>query len=134
MTEKEIWQDHEDRIRELEKNAHEQEKEEMKHYRDLEQLVAKAVKEGNKEIYEEIKKHKNLFDNYEIRITALENADAKKALEQKNALLNKIAIVIITFIITLFLNSMVDTISRTIRYVNEQPNNNINQEAQNEKN
>ena len=62
----------EKRVEKLEEKDHAIELDQLKQYRSLEQLIAKAVAEGNKGIYEKLEK-------LETRVQTLENKDGEKA-------------------------------------------------------
>ena len=62
----------EKRVEKLEEKDHAIELDQLKQYRSLEQLIAKAVAEGNKAIYEKLEK-------LETRVQTLENKDGEKA-------------------------------------------------------
>lgn len=62
----------EKRVEKLEEKDHAIEIDQLKQYRSLEQLIAKAVAEGNKTIYEKLEK-------LETRVQKLENQDGEKA-------------------------------------------------------
>lgn len=85
----------EKRVEKLEEKDHTIELDQLKQYRSLEQLIAKAVAEGNKTIYEKLEK-------LDLRVTELENKDAKKALEKNKEIWKTIRSVIISVIVTFF--------------------------------
>ena len=85
----------EKRVEKLEEKDHTIELDQLKQYRSLEQLIAKAVAEGNKAIYEKLEK-------LDFRVTELENKDAKKALEKNKEIWKTIRSVIISIVVTFF--------------------------------
>ena len=72
MTTDERFEKIEDRLDKCEEALHVREVDQLKQYRSLEQLIAKAVEEGNKGIYEKLEK-------LETRVAKLENQDGEKA-------------------------------------------------------
>lgn len=72
MSEKEYLRSLEDRVSKLEETVHNGEIDHLKNYRQLEQLVYSAVKEGNREIL-------SLIDDHNLRICKLEKQDGEKA-------------------------------------------------------
>lgn len=72
MTEKERIDKLENRVEKLENKSHEDDLTSLRQYRQLEQLIANAVKEGNKEIFSKL-------EDLEERVKALEDKDGEKA-------------------------------------------------------
>lgn len=85
----------EKRVEKLEEKDHAIQMDQLKQYRSLEQLIAKAVAEGNKMIYEKLEK-------LDFRVTELENKDAKKALEKNKEIWKTVRSVIISIVVTFF--------------------------------
>ena len=85
----------EKRVEKLEEKDHAIELDQLKQYRSLEQLIAKAVAEGNKGIYEKLEK-------LEDRVIVLENKEAQQALAKNKEIWKTVRSVIISVIITFF--------------------------------
>ena len=70
---------------------------------ELKDLIRTAVEDGNDKIMLLIKDH-------ETRINILEHSEATKALEKWKTIWKTAATVVITFLVTLFLNNVRDTL------------------------
>ena len=96
------------RVEKLEDKQQNSELDSLKQYTQLEKLIAKAVSEGNKEIFDKLKE-------LEDRVNTLENAEAHKALESKKQFIKSVTSVIISVIVTFFgsiiLNNLISIIA-----------------------
>ena len=130
-----------EKISKLEDDVTDLKLESLKNYRSLEMSIAKAVKNGNKELLDVLtdmgNKHNKNYENLNGRISKLENAEANKALELKNKLfdkkldiVSKIVYGVIIALGTLAIESTIQTLVRAKAY-NNQPN---TEEVQNENN
>jgi hypothetical protein len=103
MTEQEYLKNLDERITELEKKQHENELNQKDDYHTLENLITKAVQNGNEPVMKVIKDHEN-------RLVILEHSEATKALKKWETICKTVATIVITFILTLFLNNIRDTL------------------------
>lgn len=72
MTDKEYLQKLDERLTIVEKQVHEREVSQLHQYMELEQLITKAVQDGNKDVLRKI-------EELEKRVSALEKKDGEKA-------------------------------------------------------
>lgn len=96
MTEDERFDKLEGRVDKLEAEVHNREIDQLKQFRTLEQLIAKAVAEGNEKIYEKL-------ENLETRVVKLENQDGEKA----KLILKSIGATTLGWIVLGILNNMI---------------------------
>lgn len=98
------------RVDTLEKDFYEARLNQVKDYAELEKIIAKAVKEGNQIIIEEMHKAQELqdkkFDEQDKRIKALELSDGEKAKEKLKLIITTTITTTIGWLILGILNNL----------------------------
>ena len=104
------------RIDQLEKQFYESQVNQVKNYAELEKVIAKAVKEGNQLIIDEMNKiqeiHNSKFKEQEDRISKLETKDDKKASATLKLIITTAITTTAGWIILGFLNNYISFVGK----------------------